>query len=240
MRIDVFTIFPTLIDNYAGESLLGKAQNKGLLKVNAHDLRDSASGTHKGVDDAPFGGGPGMVLKPEPVFKTVEDKNPPRPLFLLSPTGQKFNHSKALQLSETGGFSLLCGRYEGVDQRIRDYLVDGEISLGDFVLSGGEVAALAIIESVARLVPGVMGNSESSEAESFTSGLLEYPQYTRPWEFRGMTPPEILRNGNHQEIREWRKAKALELTIKERPDLIDERGGVTAEEQSLIAKILDD
>ena len=118
--------------------------------------------------------------------------------------------------------------------------MDGEISLGDFVLSGGEVAALAIIESVARLVPGVMGNSESSEAESFTSGLLEYPQYTRPWEFRGITPPEILRNGNHQEIREWRKAKALELTIKERPDLIDERGGVTAEEQSLIAKILDD
>ena len=240
MRIDVFTIFPTLIDNYAGESLLGKAQNKGLLKVNTHDLRDSVSGTHKGVDDAPFGGGPGMVLKPEPVFKSVEDENPPRPLFLLSPAGQKFNHSKALQLSKTGGFSLLCGRYEGVDQRIRDHLIDGEISLGDFVLSGGEVAALAIIESVARLVPGVMGNSESSEAESFTSGLLEYPQYTRPWEFRGITPPEILRNGNHQEIREWRKAKALELTIKERPDLIDERGGVTAEEQSLIAKILDD
>ena len=221
MRIDVFTIFPTLIDNYAGESLLGKAQNKGLLKVNAHDLRDSESGTHKGVDDAPFGGGPGMVLKPEPVFKAVEDKNPPRPLFLLSPTGQKFNHSKALQLSETGGFSLLCGRYEGVDQRISDHLVDGEISLGDFVLSGGEVAALAIIESVARLVPGVMGNSESSEAESFTSGLLEYPQYTRPANFRGMRVPDILLSGNHKEIDLWRKKKMRQRTTERRPDFLN-------------------
>ena len=236
MRIDILTIFPSLINSFVTESLIGKAQESGTLEISALDLREGASGAHKAVDDTPFGGGPGMVLKPEPIFNIVETKNPPRPLYLLSPAGEPFSHSKAKELSKLDGFSLLCGRYEGVDQRVRDHLIDGEISLGDFVLAGGEIAALAIVETVTRLVPGVMGNLESAESESFTQGLLEYPQYTRPWEYKGLTPPDILRSGNHKEIKLWKKAKALEITVSNRPDLIEKRGGLTDEEQSLLEK----
>ena len=236
MRIDILTIFPSLINSFVTESLIGKAQESGTLEISALDLREGASGAHKAVDDTPFGGGPGMVLKPEPIFNIVETKNPPRPLYLLSPAGEPFNHSKAKELSKLDGFSLLCGRYEGVDQRVRDHLIDGEISLGDFVLAGGEIAALAIVETVTRLVPGVMGNLESAESESFTQGLLEYPQYTRPWEYKGLTPPDILRSGNHKEIKLWKKAKALEITMSNRPDLIEKRGGLTDEEQNLLEK----
>ena len=236
MRIDILTIFPTLINSFVTESLIGKAQESGTLEISALDLREGASGAHKAVDDTPFGGGPGMVLKPEPIFNIVETKNPPRPLYLLSPAGEPFNHSKAKELSKLDGFSLLCGRYEGVDQRVRDHLIDGEISLGDFVLAGGEIAALAVVETVTRLIPGVMGNLESAESESFTQGLLEYPQYTRPWEFKGLTPPDILRSGNHKEIKLWKKAKALEITMSNRPDLIEKRGGLTDEEQNLLEK----
>jgi len=236
MRIDILTIFPSLINSFVTESLIGKAQESGTLEISALDLREGASGAHKAVDDTPFGGGPGMVLKPEPIFNIVETKNPPRPLYLLSPAGEPFSHSKAKDLSKLDGFSLLCGRYEGVDQRVRDHLIDGEISLGDFVLAGGEIAALAIVETVTRLVPGVMGNLESAESESFTQGLLEYPQYTRPWEYKGLTPPDILRSGNHKEIKLWKKAKALEITVSNRPDLIEKRGGLTDEEQSLLEK----
>ena len=236
MRIDILTIFPSLINSFVAESLIGKAQESGTLEISALDLREGASGAHKAVDDTPFGGGPGMVLKPEPIFNIVETKNPPRPLYLLSPAGEPFSHSKAKELSKLDGFSLLCGRYEGVDQRVRDHLIDGEISLGDFVLAGGEIAALAIVETVTRLVPGVMGNLESAASESFTQGLLEYPQYTRPWEYKGLTPPEILRSGNHKEIKLWKKAKALEITVSNRPDLIEKRGGLTDEEQNLLEK----
>ena len=236
MRIDILTIFPTLINSFVTESLIGKAQESGTLEISALDLREGASGAHKAVDDTPFGGGPGMVLKPEPIFNIVETKNPPRPLYLLSPAGEPFNHSKAKELSKLDGFSLLCGRYEGVDQRVRDHLIDGEISLGDFVLAGGEIAALAIVETVTRLIPGVMGNLESAASESFTQGLLEYPQYTRPWDFEGLTPPDILRSGNHEEIELWRKAKALEITLSNRPDLIEKRGGLTDQEQSLLER----
>ena len=236
MRIDILTIFPSLINSFVTESLIGKAQESGTLEISALDLREGASGAHKAVDDTPFGGGPGMVLKPEPIFNIVETKNPPRPLYLLSPAGEPFSHSKAKDLSKLDGFSLLCGRYEGVDQRVRDHLIDGEISLGDFVLAGGEIAALAIVETVTRLVPGVMGNLESAASESFTQGLLEYPQYTRPWEFKGLTPPDILRSGNHKEIKLWKKAKALEITMSNRPDLIEKRGGLTDEEQNLLEK----
>ena len=236
MRIDILTIFPSLINTFVTESLIGKAQESGTLEISALDLREGASGAHKAVDDTPFGGGPGMVLKPEPIFNIVETKNPPRPLYLLSPAGEPFSHSKAKDLSKLDGFSLLCGRYEGVDQRVRDHLIDGEISLGDFVLAGGEIAALAIVETVTRLVPGVMGNLESAASESFTQGLLEYPQYTRPWEYKGLTPPDILRSGNHKEIELWKKAKALEITMSNRPDLIEKRGGLTDEEQSLLEK----
>ena len=236
MRIDILTIFPSLINSFVTESLIGKAQESGTLEISALDLREGASGAHKAVDDTPFGGGPGMVLKPEPIFNIVETKNPPRPLYLLSPAGEPFSHSKAKDLSKLDGFSLLCGRYEGVDQRVRDHLIDGEISLGDFVLAGGEIAALAIVETVTRLIPGVMGNLESAASESFTQGLLEYPQYTRPWEYKGLTPPNILRSGNHKEIKLWKKAKALEITMSNRPDLIEKRGGLTDEEQSLLEK----
>ena len=236
MRIDILTIFPSLINSFITESLIGKAQESGTLEISALDLREGASGAHKAVDDTPFGGGPGMVLKPEPIFNIVETKNPPRPLYLLSPAGEPFSHSKAKELSKLDGFSLLCGRYEGVDQRVRDHLIDGEISLGDFVLAGGEIAALAIVETVTRLIPGVMGNLESAASESFTQGLLEYPQYTRPWEYKGLTPPDILRSGNHKEIKLWKKAKALEITVSNRPDLIEKRGGLTDEEQSLLEK----
>ena len=236
MRIDILTIFPSLINSFIKESLIGKAQERGTLKISALDLREGASGVHKAVDDTPFGGGPGMVLKPDPIFDIVNSKNPPRPLYLLSPAGEPFSHSKAKELSKLDGFSLLCGRYEGVDQRVRDHLIDGEISLGDFVLAGGEIAALAIVETVTRLVPGVMGNTESADSESFTQGLLEYPQYTRPWDFRGLTPPEILRSGNHEKINLWRQAKALEMTLLRRPDLIEKRGGLTDEEQSLLER----
>ena len=236
MRIDILTIFPSLINSFVNESLIGKAQESGTLEISALDIREGASGVHKAVDDTPFGGGPGMVLKPDPIFNVVENKNPPRPLYLLSPAGEPFSHSKAKELSKLDGFSLLCGRYEGVDQRVRDHLIDGEISLGDFVLAGGEIAALAVVETVTRLIPGVMGNIESATSESFTEGLLEYPQYTRPWDFEGLTPPDILRSGNHEEIELWRKAKALEITLSNRPDLIEKRGGLTDQEQSLLER----
>ena len=236
MRIDILTIFPSLINSFVNESLIGKAQESGTLEISALDIREGASGVHKAVDDTPFGGGPGMVLKPDPIFNVVENKNPPRPLYLLSPAGEPFSHSKAKELSKLDGFSLLCGRYEGVDQRVRDHLIDGEISLGDFVLAGGEIAALAVVETVTRLIPGVMGNIKSAASESFTQGLLEYPQYTRPWDFEGLTPPDILRSGNHKEIELWRKAKALEITLSNRPDLIEKRGGLTDQEQSLLER----
>ena len=236
MRIDILTIFPSLINSFVNESLIGKAQESGTLEISALDIREGASGVHKAVDDTPFGGGPGMVLKPDPIFNVVENKNPPRPLYLLSPAGEPFSHSKAKELSKLDGFSLLCGRYEGVDQRVRDHLIDGEISLGDFVLAGGEIAALAVVETVTRLIPGVMGNIESAASESFTQGLLEYPQYTRPWDFEGLTPPDILRSGNHEEIELWRKAKAIEITLSNRPDLIKKRGGLTDQEQSLLER----
>ncbi len=223
MRIDVFTIFPKLIEGFADEALLGRAQRNQLLELNAHDLRDGAKqDVHRSVDDTPFGGGPGMVLSPEPVFNVVESVDPPRPLLLLSPGGRRFDQAYAWELSRTDGFSLLCGRYEGVDQRVVDHLCDGEISLGDFVLGGGEVAALAIIEAVTRLLPGVMGNSDSSKFESFSDGLLEYPQYTRPAVFRDWAVPHVLQSGDHGRIAEWRHQASLERTRQARPDLLSE------------------
>lgn len=236
MRIDVFTIFPDLIADYAGASLLGKAQERGLLNLGVHDLRAQTTDPHRTVDDAPFGGGAGMVLMPEPVFAAVEATDPPRPLFLLDPGGRRFDQAMARELAATDGFSLLCGRYENVDQRIRDHLVDGEISIGDYVLAGGEVAALVIIEAVGRLVPGVMGNQESATEESFSDDLLEYPQYTRPAEFRGWSVPEVLRSGDHARVARWRRAQAIVRTARQRPDLIQRRGGLTDDDRALLAE----
>ena len=236
LRIDVFTFFPDMVDGFVSQSLLGKARQRGLLEVRVHDLRSAASDPHRSVDDAPFGGGAGMVLMPEPLFGAVEKAAPPRPLLLLGPGGRRFDQSVARELAAGGGFSLLCGRYEGVDERVREHLVDGELSIGDYVLAGGEVAAMVVVEAVGRLVPGVMGNEASAGDESFTDGLLEYPQYTRPAEYRGWEVPEVLRSGDHGRIARWRRAQAVARTLRDRPDLIVARGGLTDEERALLSE----
>ena len=197
MRIDVFTIFPAMVEGFAGQSLLGKAQESGVLDLRVHDLRVATTDPHRSVDDAPFGGGAGMVLMAEPVFAAVERAEPPRPLLYLGPAGRRLDQAWARELAGADGFSLLCGRYEGVDERVREHLVDGELSIGDYVLGGGEVAAMVVLEAVGRLVPGVMGNDASADDESFSDGLLEYPHYTRPAELRGWEVPEVLRSGDH-------------------------------------------
>jgi len=234
LRVDVFTIFPGVVEAYAGESILGRAGVAGHLDVRAHDLRLATEDVHRTIDDSPFGGGAGMVMMPEPVFAAVEAVDPPRPLILLGPGGRRFDQSVAAELAALDGFSLLCGRYEGVDERIRTGLCDDEVSLGDFVLAGGELAALAIMEAVARLRPGVLGNEASPDDESFADGLLEYPHYTRPADFRGMEVPEVLRSGDHGRVARWRRAGALVRTLALRPDLIERRGGLTDADQALL------
>jgi len=236
MRIDVITIFPDMVADFAGRSLLGKARARGLLDVRIHDLRSAAVDPHRSVDDAPFGGGAGMVLMPEPIFATVEAVQPPRPLFLLGPGGRRFDQAMARELAGCGGFSLLCGRYEGVDARVRDHLVDDELSIGDVVLAGGEVAAMVVLEAVGRLIAGVMGNATSADDESFSDGLLEYPQYTRPAVLRGWEVPEVLRSGDHGRVARWRRAQSLDRTRRLRPDLIAARGGLSDEDRRLLAE----
>ncbi len=238
-RISVFTLFPDLVEAHASTSLLGRARAAGVLEVHAHDLRRFGVGVHNAVDDAPFGGGAGMVLAPGPVFVAVEtaisEGTASRPVLLLGPGGRTLTQSVAHELAEllvrSGGFSLICGRYEGFDQRIHDHLADGELSLGDVVLGGGEVAAMAVAEAVGRLVPGVMGNADSSIVESFSDGLLEHPQYTRPAEFRGWEVPEVLRSGDHAKVERWRHVQAIVRTARDRPGLFAARGGLTAGEE---------
>lgn len=234
MRVDVFTLFPALVDGYLDASLIGQARAASILDLRVHDLRAETTDVHRSVDDAPFGGGAGMVLAPEPVFAAVEAVAPPRPLLLLGPSGRRFGQAMARELAATPGFSLLCGRYEGFDARIADHLVDDEVSIGDFVLAGGEAAAFVVIEAVARLVPGVLGNQASPEEESFAEGLLEYPHYTRPADFRGWAVPDVLRSGDHGRIARWRRAQALARTLARRPDLIEARGGLSHEERALL------
>jgi tRNA (guanine37-N1)-methyltransferase len=235
MRIDVFSVFPSIVDEFCSASLLGKARDSGVVTLSCHDLRDHTHDVHRTVDDAPFGGGAGMLMRPEPIFDTVEAVKPARPLLLLGPGGSPFTQRTAEHLASLNGFSLLCGRYEGVDHRVREHLVDGEISIGDVVLAGGEVAACLVIEAVTRLLPGVMGNATSPVTESFGAhGLLEEPQYTRPSEFRGWEVPEVLRGGDHAKVDRWRRAQALARTVAHRPDLIEARGGLTDEERRLL------
>ncbi len=236
LRIDVFTIFPEMVKEYVQKSVLGRASWQERLDVRTYDPRDQTTDAHRTIDDSPFGGGAGMVMMPEPVFASVEAIQPKRPLFYLGPAGRTFDQSVAHELAELGEFSLLCGRYEGVDERIRTDLCDGELSVGDFVLAGGELAALVVIEAVARLWPGVLGNKTSIEDESFADGLLEYPHYTRPADFRGMAVPEVLLSGNHGLIERWRRAQSLARTIERRPDLIKARGGLTADDEKLLAE----
>jgi tRNA (guanine37-N1)-methyltransferase len=235
VRVDVFTLFPGLIEGFASDGLLGKARQNDLLELRLHDPRDQTSDVHGTVDDAPFGGGAGMLMKPEPLFDAVEAADPPRPLFLLGPGGRRFDQVMAVELAATDGFSLICGRYEGVDHRVRQHLVDDEVSVGDVVLNGGEVAACLIIEAVTRLRPGAMGNAVSPVTESFgETGLLEEPHFTRPASYRGWDVPDVLRSGDHGRVAQWRLAQALHRTIAARPDLIEARGGVTDDERALL------
>ena len=237
MRIDVFTIFPEMVDGFAALALLGKAQEKGLLDIRAHDLREATTDAHRTVDDSPYGGGAGMVLMAAPIFSMVESVDPPRPLLMLGPGGRTLDQTYARELAATDGFSLLCGRYEGIDERVREHLVDGVVSIGDYVVAGGEVGALVVLEAVGRLVPGVMGNDTSASDESFapeTGGLLEYPHYTKPAEFRGWGVPDILRSGDHGRVARWRRAQSLRRTMVERPDLLEARGGLTAADTRLL------
>jgi tRNA (guanine37-N1)-methyltransferase len=236
-RVDVFTLFPEVVEHYGAASILGRAREGGRLDLRTHDIREATHDVHRTVDDAPFGGGAGMVLAPGPVFEAVEAVHDlPRPLLLLSASGRRFDQAVARELTRSpAGFSLLCGRYEGVDQRVADELCDGELSIGDVVLAGGELAALVVVEAVARLLPGVLGNERSTDEESFAAGLLEYPQYTRPAEFRGHGVPEVLRSGDHGRVEAWRRAQSLVRTLERRPDLIATRGGLTPEEVRLLA-----
>jgi tRNA (guanine37-N1)-methyltransferase len=236
VRIDVFTIFPDMVTAFADASLLGKARARGTLDLRVHDVREQAPDPHRTVDDAPFGGGAGMVLMAEPVFAAVEAAAPPRPLLYLSPAGRRLDQTVATELAASGGFSLLCGRYEGIDERVREHLVDGELSIGDYVLGGGEVAAMVVLEAVGRLVPGVMGNDASADDESFSDGLLEYPHYTRPAELRGWSVPDVLRSGDHAKVARWRRAQALARTRDRRPDLLEARGGLSDDDRRLLAE----
>jgi tRNA (guanine37-N1)-methyltransferase len=221
MKIDVLTLFPAMFAGPLDESIIMRARKAGLLDLAIHDLRDWTHDRHRKVDDRPFGGGPGMLLKPEPLFEAVENlQREETHVVLFSPDGRKFDQGVARELSEQKHLLLITGHYEGVDERVRETLVDEELSIGDYVLTNGALPAMVMIDAVTRLLPGVLGDDESSQDESFSHGLLEYPHYTRPAEFRGMKVPEILLSGNHAEIEKWRREQAQQRTEKRRPDLL--------------------
>lgn len=224
MKVEIVSIFPDYFGGIFDFGMIKQASNKGLLELHVRDLRQFTNDKHRTVDDRPFGGGEGMVLKPEPIFRAVafcRENDPSKPhVILLSPQGTQFDQEKAKELSLKTRLILICGRYEGVDQRVSDHLVDEEISIGDFVLSGGELAAAVIIDAVSRLIPGVLGRGESVLRESFMERLLDYPQYTRPAEYKGYKVPEVLLSGDHQKIKQWRKDAATALTARKRPDLM--------------------
>jgi len=221
MKIDVLTLFPAMFAGPLDESIIMRARKKGLLDLKIHQLRDWTHDRHRTVDDKPFGGGPGMLMKPEPLFEAVENlKHEKTRVILFSPSGRKFDQSIARELAQQEDLLLITGHYEGFDERVREALVDDELSIGDYVLTNGALPAMVVIDAVARLLPGVLGDDESSHDESFSHGLLEYPQYTRPAEFRGMKVPEVLLSGNHAEIEKWRREQAKLRTQKQRPDLL--------------------
>ncbi|MDP7102850.1 MAG: tRNA (guanosine(37)-N1)-methyltransferase TrmD [SAR202 cluster bacterium] len=227
MRFHVLTLFPGMFEGPMSESIIARAQSQGLIEVSLHDIRDHAHDKHRQVDDYGFGGGPGMVMKPAPIFEAVEHVKSASslpdatPVILLSPQGDRLDQSSVERLATFQDLVLICGRYEGVDERVRQHLATEEISIGDYVLGGGELAAMVVIDAVARLVPGVVGSTESPANDSFTTGLLQHPLYTRPAEFRNWEVPEMLLSGNHAEIDRWRRHEALRRTLAHRPDLLE-------------------
>lgn len=217
----MITIFPSMLEGFLGESIIRRAREAGLVQIRLVNLRDFTSDRHRTTDDRPYGGGPGMVMKPEPIFRAVEKVKSPRcRIILMTPQGERFTQQRAVELSRERHLVFICGHYEGVDERVRQALVTDEISIGDYVLTNGVLAAAVVIDAVVRLLPGALGASEGASDESFASGLLEYPQYTRPAEFRGMRVPEVLLSGNHEAVERWRREQALKRTAERRPDLI--------------------
>ena len=227
MRFHVLTIFPGMFTSPLAESIIGRARKKGLVDIAINDIRDYAHDRHRSVDGYPFGGGPGMVMKPEPLFDAVEairsstSLEASLPVVMLSPQGRTLTQSVVEELAAYGELVLICGRYEGVDERVSRHLATDEVSIGDYVISGGELAAMVVIDAVSRLVPGVVGSAESTQDDSFTTGLLKHPQFTRPADYRGRTVPEVLLSGNHSEIARWRRQQSLRKTLKRRPDLLE-------------------
>ncbi len=239
MRFDILSIFPEMFESFFSCSLLKKARDKGLLRVEAHNIRDGATDKHRMTDDYPYGGGAGMVMKVEPIARVLESIGavPGECVrVLLTPQGEPFNQAIAEELARSSRIVLICGHYEGVDERVRQNLVDREISIGDYILTGGEAAAMVIVDAVARLIPGVLGNEESARHESFAAGLLESPQYTRPEEFRGWKVPEVLLSGHHREIEAWRRSEALKRTLRRRPDLLDS-ALLTEQDQKILEEL---
>ena len=225
MKFDIVTIFPRMVEASLEEGIVGRAIQRGLLDLKVHDLRDHTADRHRTVDDVPFGGGAGMVLKPEPLFRAVQairdHRGAPGAVILTSPDGALFTHWQAERLSGLDHVVVLCGRYEGVDGRVRDHLATEALSIGDFVVSGGELPALVIVDAVARLIPGVVGDESNVAADSFASGLLDFPQYTRPADYEGMAVPPVLLSGHHEQVARWRRRAALARTLERRPDLLD-------------------
>ena len=244
MRIDVVTIFPRMVEAPISEGIVRRAQDKELVRIQVHDLRDHTDDRHRSVDDAPFGGGPGMVMKAEPFFRAAEAILPSaaavsRAVVLLSPRGRPFDQATAARYASLDHLVLLCGRYEGIDERVREGIATEELSLGDFVLTGGEVAALAVIEATVRLLPGALGDEDSAVSESFSDGIFDHPHYTRPAVVRGLAVPEALLSGDHDRIRRWRKKEALRATRRQRPDLL--RGAsLSREDRVLLSEIEDE
>lgn len=240
MKIDIVTIFPRMVEAPLAEGIVGRAIVRGLLDVRVHDLRDSTTDKHRVVDDMPFGGGPGMVLKPEPLFRAVEkireERGEPSAVILTSPDGRRFSQTDAERLGRLPHIVILCGRYEGVDDRVRQALATEDLSIGDYVLSGGELPALVIADAVARMVPGVVGDDASVARDSFSRGLLDFPQFTRPAEFRGMAVPPVLLSGHHAEIERWRRREALKRTLERRPDLL-ERASLDEHDRALLPEL---
>jgi tRNA (guanine37-N1)-methyltransferase len=240
MKFDIVTIFPRMIEAGVAEGVVGRGVERGLLDIAVHDLREFTTDRHRSVDDVPYGGGPGMVMKPEPLLRAVEHvgatRGVPDAVVLLSPQGRQFTQAEAERLGRLGHIALLCGRYEGMDERVHDLVATEELSIGDYVLSGGELAALVVVDAVSRLVPGVVGDEQSVAEDSFSRGLLDHPHYTRPAEVAGRRVPDVLLSGHHADVRRWRRKAALARTLERRPELLA-HAALDEEERALLEEI---